>query len=751
MSLQNVESLKPTGLFTNYIYKAIPLVFDESMSYYETLLGLLAYLKNTVIPTVNNNADAVAELQNLYTELHDYVENYFNNLDVQQEINNKLDNLVTDGTLEQLIGKYINPYFTQFNNRLEAQDEKIASSVSGSPAGVYNTFTDLQQANPDHSKIYVVTTDGNWYFWDTQTSQWKSGGVYQATQIADNTIGYNQLTSNIQKNLFEKSINSLNLKDMEKTTKNGISVSIKNNTVYINGTANAYTTFTIAENLSFNNSSISISSQLIQGTANFINGGKTDLLAEDKSTILRINLPTTKLIEGSYVNNNNSTGTKLRLVFSEGDIINNAQYRLSLFENNTGIYGRIAYTPPIGIIKLNDDVMPNSYNPTISTAFNNVYEDIELTIQSSNHYYNYPDNLETFTNYLATSLDVKAGEQYHYEGIISGIVEAVLFSDENNNIIKQIPTFNHTLSQNTTINEDFIIPEGCTKIYLNGLNNIILKKVIGVELKNEDISSDYYIKQLQDFNINEQLKNDFKWSDSINTSKCATFTFDDSNTDIDLIEDLFEKKGVPCCFATIPKKLNDICTNGETVKQVLQRAVANGGEILSHWSPHLNSLSTLEDYINVYINSKKTLTENGFEVYGIITAGGGTDGTPQSYKTQNFDLCTKIARNNYFYGDQTSFNKPNIEQYFNKRKFLDNGYENVKTYIDDFLKGIKGDFSKWLNFASHGTISTSIDIIEQIIDYCLAQNIEIVTWKTVYDRYRSSNLEEQIKLLKTQT
>ena len=38
-----------TGLFTNYIYKAIPLAFDESMSYYETLCGLLNYLQNTII------------------------------------------------------------------------------------------------------------------------------------------------------------------------------------------------------------------------------------------------------------------------------------------------------------------------------------------------------------------------------------------------------------------------------------------------------------------------------------------------------------------------------------------------------------------------------------------------------------------------------------------------------------------------------------------------------------------------------
>lgn len=97
-----------TGLFTNYIYKAIPLAFDESMSYYETLCGLLNYLKNVVIPTVNNNADAVAELQGLYEQLRTYVDDYFTNLDVQEEINNKLDAMVEDGTLDQIIEQYLN-------------------------------------------------------------------------------------------------------------------------------------------------------------------------------------------------------------------------------------------------------------------------------------------------------------------------------------------------------------------------------------------------------------------------------------------------------------------------------------------------------------------------------------------------------------------------------------------------------------------------------------------------------------------
>lgn len=114
----NVEILKAkeSGIFTNCIFKAIPVAFDESMSYYETLCGLLYYLKEVVIPTVNNNADAVAELQGLYEELKTYVDNYFTNLDVQEEINNKLDQMVEDGTLAKIINQEI---FGEINKKLD--------------------------------------------------------------------------------------------------------------------------------------------------------------------------------------------------------------------------------------------------------------------------------------------------------------------------------------------------------------------------------------------------------------------------------------------------------------------------------------------------------------------------------------------------------------------------------------------------------------------------------------------------------
>ena len=206
-----VIKTKETGIFTNYIFKAIPLAFDESMSYYETLCGLLSYLKDTVIPTVNNNADAVAELQNLFTTLNNYVDNYFTNLDVQEEINNKLDEMATDGTLYEIIRKYTDPIvnlqdqqITAMQSKINNIDLKVNTVASGSPAKVYETVTQLTEDNPDHSKIYLVTENGNWYYWNIST--WVSGGVYQSSGIANNSIikKMTQFYRINENNLFDK-------------------------------------------------------------------------------------------------------------------------------------------------------------------------------------------------------------------------------------------------------------------------------------------------------------------------------------------------------------------------------------------------------------------------------------------------------------------------------------------------------------------------------------------------------------------
>ena len=73
---------------------------------------------NVIINSQNNVGTQMENVTNAFIQLQTFVNDYFDNLDVQEEINNKLDSLVEDGTLTNLISSYLTPY-------IEAQDKSI--------------------------------------------------------------------------------------------------------------------------------------------------------------------------------------------------------------------------------------------------------------------------------------------------------------------------------------------------------------------------------------------------------------------------------------------------------------------------------------------------------------------------------------------------------------------------------------------------------------------------------------------------
>lgn len=199
-----VSSLAPFKRFCCSL-GMIPASYKASMSYEEQLMWLCDYLENTVIPTVNNNTDATNELQTLFNELHDYVEHYFDNLDVQQEINNKLDTMSEDGSLITIIAPYLQPFIdeqnqainnaiTQQNGRISQVENFVQASTNINPL-VASTISGMT----DTSRIYVLTTDGHWYYWNG--TQWTDGGVYQAVELEENSVSYDALNENIQNSL----------------------------------------------------------------------------------------------------------------------------------------------------------------------------------------------------------------------------------------------------------------------------------------------------------------------------------------------------------------------------------------------------------------------------------------------------------------------------------------------------------------------------------------------------------------------
>lgn len=97
--MNNVENLRPFKRICMTIGN-LPTAYLESMSYYECLTYMYKYLEKEVIPVVNNNTEVLKELQL-------YIANYFDNLDVQEEINNKLDDMASGGELVEIISTYL--------------------------------------------------------------------------------------------------------------------------------------------------------------------------------------------------------------------------------------------------------------------------------------------------------------------------------------------------------------------------------------------------------------------------------------------------------------------------------------------------------------------------------------------------------------------------------------------------------------------------------------------------------------------
>lgn len=160
--MSNINELKPTNSLNPFgefccTIGNLPSSYMASITYEEQLLWLCNYLKKTVIPTVNNNEECVKELQELYVKLKNYVDNYFNNLDVQNEINNKLDNMAETGELQNIIGEFLklNSLIT-FNNIEEMKNSQ--NLIDGSFAQTLG-FYELNDGGKSLYKIVSTLPD----------------------------------------------------------------------------------------------------------------------------------------------------------------------------------------------------------------------------------------------------------------------------------------------------------------------------------------------------------------------------------------------------------------------------------------------------------------------------------------------------------------------------------------------------------------------------------------------------------------
>ena len=88
--------------FRYWCQKVLPLVYDDSLSYMELLCKVVDYLNKTMHDVDTLHTDVV-QLHAAYIQLQQYVNMYFENLDVQPEIDKKLDKMAESGALLNII------------------------------------------------------------------------------------------------------------------------------------------------------------------------------------------------------------------------------------------------------------------------------------------------------------------------------------------------------------------------------------------------------------------------------------------------------------------------------------------------------------------------------------------------------------------------------------------------------------------------------------------------------------------------
>lgn len=186
-TMGNYNDLRP---FRFWCQKVLPLVYDDSLSYYEVLCKLVDYLNKTMedVGVLHEDVDA---LHTAYQQLQSYVNDYFSTLDVQQEINNKLDVMAADGTLDALILPYFNAYKEEINGLIAQQNEHI-EEFEGTINNNMDSFENTVNNSVNTQNGRITTLEGRM---DTFTHL-TEGSTTGDAELADIRVGGNGVTYN---------------------------------------------------------------------------------------------------------------------------------------------------------------------------------------------------------------------------------------------------------------------------------------------------------------------------------------------------------------------------------------------------------------------------------------------------------------------------------------------------------------------------------------------------------------------------
>lgn len=122
MSADFMPTMNSGKPFRFWCQKVLPLVYDDSLSYYELLSRVIAYLNNTM--------ENVSELGEAYQQLENFLNHYLDSHNIEQAVNDRLDEMVEDGSLDNIISQVLNDKFNAYTTATNARISTLETTVN---------------------------------------------------------------------------------------------------------------------------------------------------------------------------------------------------------------------------------------------------------------------------------------------------------------------------------------------------------------------------------------------------------------------------------------------------------------------------------------------------------------------------------------------------------------------------------------------------------------------------------------------
>ena len=390
-----------------------------------------------------------------------------------------------------------------------------------------------------------------------------------------------------------------------------------------------------------------------------------------------------------------------------------------------------------------------------------------------NHEKGYVQANSTWSNfwYNSTPINVTPGEVYRITNAGgTGNLHPVLFANSSDvdetgkPIIKAMYPDSEPIE--LTVYEEIIVkvPKGCNLMYINSHtqsgNNIsdmhlykildpkftyikgqevidIKKNINKIKEDIKNLSTD--MLQFEIYNLKNRCTKydnfEFTWK-TMDKSYFA-ITIDDSNEYLPGFYDVAHSKNIPISTCCIHTRLNNKEKNGNrTIREINNLIVADGGEILAHYSGSPNDNTSDEEWLTYTRDVKKALTKEGWKIRGLIRA----DST-QANSNKGEQMC---------------------KQYFDYSDSMGTSNQ-YKLGLRKFLIGVQtlNEFKAWIDTCCQSTgfyvicvhggrsdepLATNTNM-ELIIDYIKSKaNTEFTTYSKMFDKFGYTTIEKKLNL-----